>query len=354
MPGEINGKPMDKNPEDGRGALLSRLRKTNLGDHDFSLLSREISFGPSFLFASICLLFSFLAFVYLPDQIWFFDKTSLIGYTLFSIIRYSFVFLLPVLFFSKYYRIPDHLLLGENPGLGAFLLSALSGIPFAAIIIAISNLQTYFLVINRISLPEAVFLYRPVQEGSGEMIALSVIATILIPVLAEELLFRGFFFAALQGGKRDFVVVLLSALLFTAFSLDTVWIIPTFLTGLLLAFIRRSTGNVFCSMIARVSMLLFTFLVKDFLPLLDIRTIRGKADFDMTFVYTSIVVVVVCIVGFLPVISQLFQFGRDRLEVVSEAQGQESSKSLLSAIGGIPFFIGMLVVICTWILLLGV
>jgi len=355
MPDEGRDKQQEQTISRAKHAtFFSRFALKGSSDRDLTLFSREASFGPAFLFSSICLLLSFLASVYLPDKVWFFDKTSLIGFTLLSMLRYSFVVWVPVFFFTKYYRLPDQSILGENPGLGAFLLSALSGIPFAAIVIALSNLQTYFLVINRLSLPEAAFLYRPVDEGSPEMIALSVIATILLPVIAEETLFRGFFFASLRGVKREFLTVLLSALLFTAFSLDPVRIIPTFLTGLLLSFIRRNTGNVFCSMIARVSMLLFTFLVTDFLPLLDIRTIRGKADFDMTFVYTSVVVIVICIVGFLPVLSQLFQFGRDRVDVTSSDEDQENRRSLLSVIGGIPFFIGLLVIVCTWILLLGV
>lgn len=317
----------------------------------FSLLSKDASFGFAFLTSSLLFFLFFLLYTFLPATVGSFAKTSLIGFSALTLLRYFFVFLLPVVMFTFYHRIPDTRILGTNPGLGVFMLSALAGIPFSVLVTCINNLLVYFFLSNRISLPPAAFVFQT-SDTSSEAQALLIIVSVVIPVFLEELLFRGFFYAVWP--EKSFVLpkILISAVLYSAFSFDLEAVIPLFITGLLLGFIRQSSGNLLCSILTRAFMLVSVYFFSHFLPVLKLQEMRSKEDFDMTTVYTSLVAALICLISIVPILSQLYRVAKEERRLHEDIETSEKVLFVRS-LGGLPFFISLLVISCIWVLLLG-
>lgn len=318
----------------------------------FAFFSREPSIGPAFSVSAIFLLAFYLLMTYLPDSNWAVDKTSLVGFSTVTSLFYLLVFLVPVVLFVYYQRITDHKILGTNPGMGIFLLSALSGIPFAVLFSAIQNFWVYFLVTNEITLPSSPFQFQT-ADASPEAQSLLIIVSILIPIFMEELLFRGFFFSVWPERSFPVTKIMISAVLFTAFSLRPESVVTTFLLGLLLGFIRQSSGNTLCCVLTRLSVVVSMHLFSSFLPVLQLSEIRGKAEFDRIFLYTSVAAFVICFFVSIPVISQLYVSGRENLRLRDEVL-PEDDVPFIKGLDPLPFFIGILLVSCTWVLLLGI
>jgi membrane protease YdiL (CAAX protease family) len=317
----------------------------------FSLFSREPSIGSAFSISALLLLLFYLVMTYLPDSAWIVDKTSLIGFSVISSLFYLLVFLVPIVIFVYYQHIPDKKILGTNPGIGIFLLSALAGIPFAVMLTALQNLFVYYLVINEITFPSSPFVYQTV-DTSSEAQALAFIVSILIPIFMEELLFRGFFFSAWPEKSFSIPKILISAILFTAFSLRPETAVTTFILGLLLGFIRQFSGNTLCCVLTRLSAVVSVFVFSRFLPVLQLSGIRGKAEFDRTILYTSVVAFIICFMVSIPVLSQIFVSGREGILLRHENE-PEADVSFLKGLDPVFFFCCILLVSCAWIFLVG-
>lgn len=318
----------------------------------FSFFSREPSLGPALSVSAFFLLAFYLLITYLPETKWIFEKTSLIGFSVISIFFYLLIFLIPVVLFVYVQKVPDHKILGTNPGVGVFLLSALAGIPFAVLLTSLQNFFVYFVISNDITLPLPPFQFHT-TDISAEAQSLQIIVSVLIPIFLEEFLFRGFFFSVFPEKSFPVPKILLSAFLFAAFSLRPETIVTTFILGLLLGFIRQSSGNALCSVLTRLSMAASLYFFSDLLPVLLLSDIRGKAEFDRTYLYTSVVAFTICFIVSIPVLSQLYVSGREILRLRNEMD-PESDVPFFKSLGVFPFFIGILLVSCTWVLILGV
>ena len=72
-----------------------------------------------------------------------------------------------------------------------------------------------------------------------------VVVVALIPSFCEELIFRGVITKRLAQSYSEVKSIVLSAILFSAFHLSLVQMIPTFLGGLLLGFVYIRTKNIY-------------------------------------------------------------------------------------------------------------
>ncbi len=74
--------------------------------------------------------------------------------------------------------------------------------------------------------------------------AIFLAAGILLAPVVEEIFFRGFLFPGLRGRYGWVRAMLLSAAIFAAFHLQLVALIPTFLLGCMLAYLRERTDSI--------------------------------------------------------------------------------------------------------------
>jgi CAAX protease family protein len=84
-----------------------------------------------------------------------------------------------------------------------------------------------------------------IHQSTAALVAACVLVTVIAPV-AEELLFRGFFFTALRGWRGPWVAALVTGLVFGAIhvaSAPVAFLAPLALLGFLLCLLRWKTGS---------------------------------------------------------------------------------------------------------------
>lgn len=115
-------------------------------------------------------------------------------------------------------------------------------------------LGTYALVLALSSILTALFPQDTAALSSSfELLteapfALILLVTAVLPGLGEELLFRGFLFGSFRARKTVGFAILVSSLIFGAFHMSLVKLLPTALLGACFAVIVASTGSLFVTM----------------------------------------------------------------------------------------------------------
>lgn len=293
-----------------------------------------------------------LIWMFLPDSILPFAKTSLIGFSVITLARLFLSLLLPILFFSVRYRIPDTLIVGRYPGIGAALLSFLIGCPASLILVAIHNLLIRLFVSKGIALVLPSFFFSS-EDPSIESRLLALAAAFLIPVLLQELFFRGLLFSVWPRGHAVFPKILLSGFLFAVFIQNPVDFIPLFLLGALLAYVRQTTDNFLCPVITQIAMLVTYHLFSSLLPYTDYITVNITSDPDPVSLYTAAAALVTSLLAFLPVLAQLRRISYDTAQIAQYQEKEESMSDMRGQFGW-SFGLGLILFAANWVILLGI
>lgn len=91
----------------------------------------------------------------------------------------------------------------------------------------------------------------PISDSSGELI-LALLALVILPAIAEELLFRGLVVRAYEKcGTKSTIVI--SAVLFSILHLDIMNILATFFMGILLAYVVVKTDSILSGILLHFS-----------------------------------------------------------------------------------------------------
>ena len=293
-----------------------------------------------------------LIWMFLPDSILPFAQTSLIGFSVITLVRLFLCLLLPILFFSVRYRIQDTHILGRYPGIGAALLSFLIGCPAALILVAIHNLLIRFFVSKGIALALPSFFYSS-ADISIESRLLAFGAAFLIPVLLQELFFRGLFFSVWPRGHAVFPKLLLSGLLFAVFMQNPVDFIPLFFLGVLLAYVRQTTDNFLCPVITQIAMLVTYRLFSPLLPFTDYITANISSDPDPVSLYTAAAALTMSLLAFLPVLAQLRRISHEAAQM-EQYQEKKAANADMHGQFGWSFGLGLILFAANWVILLGI
>ena len=316
-----------------------------------SYQSSAAAIGDTVLFCAAFSTVISLIWKFLPDTILPFAKTSLIGFSLITLVRLFLSLLLPVMYFSFRYQIKDARIMGRNPGIGAVILSFLIGCPTVLILVASHNLLIRFFVSKGIALLLPAFVYSS-EDISIESRLLVLASAFVIPVLLQELFFRGLLFSVWPRSTAVLPKVLVSGLLFALFMQNPVDFIPLLFLGILLAYIRQVTDNFLCPVITQISMLITYYVFSTLLPYLDYVTVNVTADPDSVSLYTAISALVMSLLAFLPMLSQLRRMSRDtdRIAQIDKNPDKESMRGQF----GWTFGLGLILFATSWVLLLGI
>jgi membrane protease YdiL (CAAX protease family) len=76
-----------------------------------------------------------------------------------------------------------------------------------------------------------------------------VLSIAVIAPLAEEIVFRGYIFRAVENKAGGYVAIILTALAFAILHFSPVLVIPIFLMGLAMGWVRERTGSIVPSLI---------------------------------------------------------------------------------------------------------
>jgi membrane protease YdiL (CAAX protease family) len=268
------------------------------------------------------------------------------------LLRMSFSLLLPVMFFAFRYKLEDARILGRNPGFGAVLLSVLIGCPMSLILVAMHNLIVRFFVAKGIALTLPAFFYVS-ADTSIESRLLALASAFLIPVLLQELFFRGLLFSVWPHSAARPLKILLSGFLFAVFMQNPVDFIPLLLMGIVLAYIRQSTDHFLCPVLTQISMLLTYCIFSSLLPYLDYISASISNDSSLVSVYVSAAALVMSLLAFLPVLAQLRRISIEKTQIDLLQEKNEDDSTSIHGQFGWTFLLGIILFAVNWVQLLG-
>ncbi len=78
---------------------------------------------------------------------------------------------------------------------------------------------------------------------------ISLVVVALLPAICEEFLFRGVIYSAAKSVLKPRGAILLTSLLFSAFHIDLIRLIPTFILGVLLCYVTYKSGSIICAIL---------------------------------------------------------------------------------------------------------
>jgi len=282
----------------------------------------------------------------IPDEKLFFSKTSLIGYAIVTLVRLMALLAIFVLV-SEHFKIREHHLWGRNPGLGAFFMSFLSGFPAMLIATSLHNLFIFWELEMENPIPGQLYYY-VTEESSIFGLALIFIISILLPLIVEELFFRGLLFSVLPD--RWWVRIPIPALLSTLFATNKLEFLMLLVISLFASAIRYFTGNVLCSCAMRLGIASATILLKRVISAQDPSTVQNSIDYSRTVLYASYISLGIGIVMAMVLIRQL-RYYRYLQKNEDERCNTEEAKPLAIPLFEhfrIGFFFGIAFLVLCW------
>ena len=283
----------------------------------------------------------------IPDEKLFFSKTSLIGYSIVTLVRLM-ALLAIFVFTSEHFKIKEYHLWGRNPGLGAFFMSIMAGIPAMLIATSTHNLFIFLELKLENPIPGRLYYY-VTSEKSIFGIALVFIITILLPAIVEELFFRGLLFTALPD--KWWVRIPIPALLSTLFATDRLEFLMFLVIGLFASAIRYFTGNVLCACAMRLGIACASTLLERVISIQDPSSVQNSIDYSRTVLYASIISLVIGLVMMTVLFRQL-RFYRYLQKNEDLHCNTEEAKPLAIPVlehFRIGFFIGITFLILCWL-----
>lgn len=283
----------------------------------------------------------------IPENKLFFSKTSLIGYAVITLFRLLFLLLIYV-FVTEHFEIQEHYVWGRNPGLGAFFMSFLVGVPAMLLSIGVHNLFIFFEL--KLENPIPSQLYYCVSSDSSEYgFLLNLVIGVLFPILIEELFFRGLVYAVLP--KFWWVRIFVPALLSTFFATNRLEFFTLLSIALCTSVVRFFTDNVLCSCFTRIGLVCSTVLLRGLLAPQDPELVQNAIDYSRTVLYSSIIGVAIGIVMLMVLFRQLRDYRRQLLNEDARCDSEEAHtlEIPMRAQFRLGFFLGLLFLLLCWI-----
>jgi membrane protease YdiL (CAAX protease family) len=197
-------------------------------------------------------------------------------------------------------------IMGGKARAGSLILSVTAGIPAAVVFQGLNNLLIYVLVKTGISLPEptsALLLSGlDLLNQPWPTLALILLVGIILPGIMEELFFRGVLQASLSSGGATGAALFWQAVAFSLFHADALYLLPPFLAGLLLGFIRLRCGSLWPAMLTHMSLNLSLIALTPLLPRLTGQYLFAGTQQAASLLYASLIAACVAAVALVPLL----------------------------------------------------
>lgn len=226
------------------------------------------------IYASICVLKSFE----LPIAV-----TSVAGYACLTLIVTAVVYVFPSFVLSQDFAVK---ITGKYTGVGAILLSFLSGVPLMMMNVAAYNFSVWAtLVLNNKSIYPVFFSF----GGDNSIIAmiLKIFSDTVVSSFGLSIFFFGLLWSRFKSTERTAAIVVIS-LSFALSSLDFASVLGLIGVGVWCCFLRSRVHNIYAPFACLISLKLSEFLLPDTLCKIDIFSVQTHADIDSTFFYSSL------------------------------------------------------------------
>ena len=212
-----------------------------------------------------------------------FPPTSLIGYSVFSLLMTLIVLILPGFTLSRGFY--EHVI-GKSTGAGSLLLSVCSGLPLMMVTTAIYNFSSWIILRTGSNVIFPAYFYHGGTDSKAGL-ALSILADAVIPAAGASLFFFGLMWSRFRS-KEKFAGYIIIAAAYMLYSMDLFGAGAVFFIGWWCCFLRTKTGNIFCPFLAIVSCRLSQYVFGDTLTKIDILSVQTYSDIDSTFFYSSL------------------------------------------------------------------
>ncbi len=238
----------------------------------------------------------------LPDGAMGLDKSSLQAFVVAAFLMQGVCILIPTLVIAFSYGIKPRMLLGRSlPRPGGILLAIAAGIPAAVLLTGLNNIAAYALARSGFTFPMPAAVHSIPSEPQA--FALVVVMSVVIPGIVEELMFRGLMQGAMEHTGARLSAVILPALAFALFHADPLFLLAPFGAGLLLGYLRASTGSLFTAIVAHMTLNMTMLVMKPLLPQWRDALQASPTSFDSGSLLTlSIVASVIALIACIPVL----------------------------------------------------
>lgn len=239
----------------------------------------------------------------LADQL---QQDTLRAFVRSAIISEGVLILLPTLFIFGLYHVSAEPVVGSKAQAGSLVLGFFVGIPAAVVFQGINNLVIYLAAQRGWNFPAAT---SPIPFTDNDLlqmplsVQLAVLALAgLLPALIEELMFRGLILADLTSPQAGWSAIIWQAIAFSLFHNNPLFIVPPFLAGLLLGFLRLKSGSLLPSVLAHLTLNVSLLALNPLLPQLTRQYLSISDQTTQSLLYASLISACIAAVALVPLL----------------------------------------------------
>lgn len=256
--------------------------------------------GLLLLISAILEILLLMGWMSLPEGIFGLDKQGFSGHVLATALTQLLLVLFPSLIIVAAFRIPSQEISGEGKmSFSLGLLSFVIGIPSGLCLYALNNILMYALTRLDVLVPERT-LPGLVMPDTLTALPLLLIVTVLAPAVFEELMFRGIMLPQMAKSPYIRSSLVLSAIAFALFHDDPLFWLAPLGAGLILAFLRLRSDNIFSSILTHASMNLSIIFISPLLPQFSSRLILSMGRNSSSFFYANLIIAIVMALLMMP------------------------------------------------------
>lgn len=222
-----------------------------------------------------------------------FSSTSLIGCAVIVLLLVMAAFLVPSVLMAEKGGLD---ITGRYTGIGALILSFLSGAPLYLVKAAFHNFALAFWLKNGGSVIFPAVFYQ-LDDVNGLTLSLSILIDTVVPAFGISFFFLG---AVWQGfnEKRKRWAFIVIPLLIALYSFDFIDLPAILIIGWWLCIVRSRTENIYGPVLALLGARFTGILIGSVVVEIDLTTVRTYSDIPTTFYYSSIPAIVVAVILF--------------------------------------------------------
>ena len=241
------------------------------------------NWGYPIFFAGIGVLFTGLFLKLMYAGAFPFSSTSLIGCAVSVLVLVMAAFVIPSVLIAEKGGLD---ITGRYTGIGALILSFLSGAPIYLIKASFHNLfLALWLRMGGTVIFPALFYH--LDEITGQTLFLSILIDTVVPAFAFALFFYGVVWQGFSEKHKGWTYIIIPVLM-ALFSFDFIDLPAILVIGWWLCIVRSKTENIYGPVLALVGSRFTGILIGNIIGELDLTTIRTFSDIPNTIYYACV------------------------------------------------------------------